>query len=181
LVNLISKTWRIKIIGKIPKENGIIVFWHGLMLPCWKFFSKLNPYAVVSTSKDGQVLVKILSKWNYSFIRGSSSKGGKVVLENIISLSKDKLVLMTPDGPRGPNRKFKAGALVAAQRSQADLFYLRVKINSKIILKKSWDKFEFPLPFSKINIEVSEPLNVHNSLSREEIERIISEIEIKMK
>jgi hypothetical protein len=150
------------------------------MLPCWKIFSDKRPVGVVSSSKDGQVLVKLLEKWNFSFIRGSSSKGGKEVLEQIIETAKSNIVLITPDGPRGPRLKFKAGAVVAAQRAQVPLFFLKVKINSKKIFLKSWDKFELPLPFSRININISEPYEIPLEATREDINSVIANLEREM-
>lgn len=180
VTNLLSKTWRYKIKGIVPRDNGIIVFWHGLMLPCWKFFSDNKPIAVVSTSKDGQILVELLKIWNFDFIRGSSSKGGKEVLEKIIEKSKSNLVLITPDGPKGPHRKFKAGAIVAAQRAHVPLYLLKADIENKLLFKKSWDKFEFPLPFSLINLNISDPLIIANEMDKDAVGRIISNIEEQM-
>lgn len=180
VTNLLSKTWRYKIKGIVPRDKAIIVFWHGLMLPCWKIFSDNNPTAVISTSKDGQILADLLKKWNFDFIRGSSSKGGKEVLEKIIEKSKSNAVLITPDGPKGPHRKFKAGAVVAAQRAQVPLYLLKADIKNKLLFKKSWDKFEFPLPFSLINIIISDPLMIAKELDKEAVGKIISNIEEQM-
>lgn len=166
--------------GNLPSENSVIIFWHGIMLPCWKIFSKFHPVAVVSSSKDGEKLVHILEKWNFDFIRGSSSKRGKEVLKEIISTLSNRIVLMTPDGPRGPEKKLKPGAIVAAQRAKVPLYYLKTKIQSKKVFLKSWDKFEFPLPFSRIDIEISSPNYISHELSREDIEVKISEIEGRM-
>lgn len=180
IIYWISKTWQIRIQGELPTTHSIIVFWHGIMLPCWKIFTKKNAFAVVSSSKDGQILVDLLTKWGFSFIRGSSSKGGKEVLQNIIENSKSQLVLMTPDGPRGPINNFKPGAVVAAQRAKVPIYFLKATIGSKIIFKKSWDYFQFPMPFSKIKISVSEPIWIADEKSPEEINNIIREIEQRM-
>jgi hypothetical protein len=82
LINLISKTWRIQVIGEKP-NGGIVVFWHGKMLPGWYNLRKSQCVAVVSQSKDGQILSNILQKWGFELVRGSSSKGGKEVLKII--------------------------------------------------------------------------------------------------
>lgn len=180
ILNLISKTWRIKLFGEFPESPAIIVFWHGVMLPNWKIFSNKMPFAVISTSKDGQILVDLLEKWGFSFIRGSSSQKGKEVLENIVELAPKHFILMTPDGPRGPKMKMKAGAVVAAHRSSVPLHYLTTKILSKKVFPKSWDSFELPLPFSKIEIQISKPIFVPSNLSKDEINDLILDIESKM-
>ncbi|MBI5325962.1 MAG: lysophospholipid acyltransferase family protein [Ignavibacteriae bacterium] len=181
LVRLISKTWRYEIIGNVPKKPSIISFWHGLMLPVWKYFSKNNPTAVVSLSKDGEVLSGILEKWGYRLIRGSSSKGGKEVLEFIIEIAKDGFTLITPDGPQGPIYEFKAGAVIASQRSGVPLILCGVKIKCNYTFKKSWDRFLFPYPFSKIMLNFSEPIIIDKELNKEEINKLLKECEIKLK
>lgn len=180
LVNLISKSWRIKIQGELPKSPAIIVFWHGEMLPCWNIFRKKNPVAVVSKSKDGQILSDVLELWGFELVRGSSSSSGKEVLLEIIKNAKDRFVLMTPDGPRGPRNEFKAGAAVASLRTGTPIFFLKTEIKSKKIFERSWDKFQFPLPFSRINISVSKPYTIDANSSREEVSYFINMIQSDM-
>lgn len=181
LVRLISMTWRYKIIGDTPEKPSIIAFWHGLMLPVWKFFSRYNPTAVVSLSKDGEVLSDILEKWNYKLIRGSSSKGGKEVLESIVEQAHDGLTLITPDGPQGPIYEFKAGSVIASQRSGVPLILCGVNIKSKFTFKKSWDRFELPCPFSKIILNFSAPLNIDKEIVKDEIDKLLKDCGNKLK
>ena len=180
LINALSLTWRFQINGNIPEKPAIVIFWHGLMLPVWKLFSKRKPVAVVSLSKDGQLLSDLLTKWNYSLIRGSSSKEGKKVLEELSEVAKSNYVLVTPDGPRGPLGKFKAGAIVASHRSHSPLFLVAIKIDFGKIFDKSWDKFQLPLPFSKITINISEGINIPENSTREDIEDIVSKLETQL-
>lgn len=177
-VSFLSNTWRIES-NFIPERNSIIAFWHGKMLPVWKFFSKYNSSAVVSMSKDGELLSKLLIKWNYSLIRGSSSRGGKDVLEAMIWSNNDYL-LITPDGPRGPNHKFKPGAVITALRTGKSLYLCNCIIGSKKVFSKSWDNFELPLLFSSIKLNFSEPIRISKDLQKEEIEKIIQDCEFKL-
>jgi lysophospholipid acyltransferase (LPLAT)-like uncharacterized protein len=175
-INLISKTWRIKAIGEFPQNNnGIIVFWHTFMLPCWKIFSDKKASAVVSLSKDGEILSTLLAKMGFSLIRGSSSRNGKEVLAELVETANKSYLLLTPDGPRGPIYEFKAGAAVAAFRTGKPLYLFGVKINKYIKFNKSWDKFRFPLPFTKITLDIRGPIYLNSNLSKEEIsEKIIN-------
>jgi len=180
LLNLLSKTWIIKINGEFPKYPSVIAFWHGQMLPVWKVFAKKKSAAIVSTSKDGAILTSLLKKWGYDVARGSSSKNGSEALNILIDYAKQKHVLITPDGPKGPIRKMKAGAAVTAMRSGAPLVLIGVIIGKKKVFNRSWDKFELPLPFSKITITISSPLHIDSYLTREEINQKINECEIYM-
>lgn len=180
LITIISKTWRISTEGTIPNSPAVIAFWHGYMLPVWRFFSDKNSSALISQSKDGEILAEILEKWNYKLARGSSSTGGKEALGKLTELARTGYALITPDGPRGPLRKLKAGAVIAAQLSQSPLVLCQVKIKSKYTFKKSWDFFEFPLPFSKITLSFSEPEFIDFNSTREMISAKIIQLESKL-
>lgn len=181
LLNLLSKTWRITMTGNTRDfDKGLVVFWHGFMLPVWKFFANKQPAAVVSLSKDGEILSRLLSLWGYKLIRGSSSSRGKEVLDEIIKNTYEKIVLMTPDGPRGPRYEMKAGAVVAASRSEVPIFLCGVNIRNKYIFEKSWDKFCLPLPFSKVEIILSEPYFIENTRDKNIIDIKISELQTKL-
>jgi lysophospholipid acyltransferase (LPLAT)-like uncharacterized protein len=177
VIRILASTWRIHTIGTISQTRAVIAFWHGIMLPCWKAFSNNNRVAVTSMSKDGDILASLLRQWNYDVIRGSSSKGGKQVLDKIIQESVNKQVLLTPDGPRGPFRIFKAGAVVAAQRAEVPLILCRVEIHRKFTLS-SWDKFEVPLPFTKIIIQPLSPIYIPKDSNKDEISEIIQKCEL---
>ncbi len=179
LINLIAKTWRINHKGILPNDRCLVAFWHGKMLPVWYFFKNNYPYAVVSKSKDGQILSDLLEKWNYKLIRGSSSKEGKQVLENILNAVEENIVLITPDGPRGPKQVFKAGVFVASQKKQKPFYFIEVNIKNSYVFKKAWDKFEFPLPFSKIDLISYGPFLIGKKLDKKELNQYINEFKYK--
>lgn len=132
------------------------------MLPAWYFLSQINSVAIVSLSKDGEILSELLGKWGVKTIRGSSSKGGKEALNNLLIASESNHLLITPDGPRGPIFEFKAGAAIVSARKKKEIVLVGIKIQNKYIFKNSWDKFQFPLPFSKIEIILSKTNFVQN-------------------
>ncbi|MFZ6033328.1 MAG: lysophospholipid acyltransferase family protein [Melioribacter sp.] len=185
IINILVKTYRIKRINgnyldeMIDKgENFVVAFWHGSMVPGWYLHKDFNSAALVSKSKDGEVLYHILSKWGYKVVRGSSHVGGKEALEEMISLLKEKHTLViTPDGPRGPRHKMKAGAVIAAKKAGAPLILAGMYVKNKICLN-SWDKFEFPLPFSKINVKYSEPIYIDKELDYDATSELIGKSEI---
>lgn len=176
LINIISKTWRVKF-HNFPQKPSIVVFWHENMLPLWKLFSNLNAYAVVSQSPDGELLSNLLSKWGYKLIRGSSSKGGKEALNKMIDVLHTSYVLITPDGPRGPRNIMKPGAVIASLRSGSPLYISKVTFSLSYCFKQSWDNFKFPLPFSKINMEFLGPFLFEKTEDRNKISNYIGTIE----
>ncbi|MCX6168786.1 MAG: lysophospholipid acyltransferase family protein [Ignavibacteriales bacterium] len=159
------------------KKNFVTAFWHGSMMIGWFIHRNDNASALVSQSKDGDVLASILEKWNYHVVRGSSSTGGSDALTVMILLIREGYSLaITPDGPRGPIYNMKAGAVITAKKSNVPLFLVGIGIKKKFVLK-SWDRFEVPKPFSKVVVVYSEPIYIDQNLSHEETNQKIIECE----
>jgi lysophospholipid acyltransferase (LPLAT)-like uncharacterized protein len=193
-INVLCKSLKIKkqnyeTIIKLDseKQNYLLAFWHGTMLLPWYLHRSPNSArtadrfaALTSQSKDGDLLAKILKKWNYEVVRGSSSKGGDVALSIIVDYARNNFsIAITPDGPRGPRHQFKAGAVVAAKRSGIPVVLAGVGFKKKKILK-NWDRFEIPHFFTRANIIYSKPILVNENLSYDEISALIKHCNDKL-
>ena len=162
---------------KSQNKNYVLAFWHGTMLLPWYKHGNDSFAALTSKSKDGDLLSKVLKSWGYNVVRGSSSTGGDVALGIMIDYAKNNhSIAITPDGPRGPKNKFKAGAVITAKKSNKPLVLAGVGFKKKKILN-NWDKFEIPFFFTKAKIIYSEPIYVSGDLSYEETSRVIAECE----
>jgi len=174
LFDLIFKTLRIRIYNSDSIENGncVLMFWHGTMLAGWYVLKNKSSYGVVSQSKDGEILSRLLSKWGYKLIRGSSSKDSKeVMIQMVEALERGYYLAITPDGPRGPAFTMKIGGLISAVRAKKPIVLCGVYYINKIVLK-SWDKFELPKPFSNVIILLSSPKLIPEGLTNDEYEKI---------
>ena len=186
-VNVLCKTLRItlknkKVIDKLEREgkNYVLAFWHGTMLLPWYINRKKNFAALISKSKDGELLARILKHWEYEVVRGSSSTGGNVALGIMVDYARNKSsIAITPDGPRGPIHKMKAGAVITAKKSGLPLVLVGIGFKRKRILK-SWDKFEVPGLFTKANIVFSDSLIIDRNLSYDETSKFISSCEARL-
>lgn len=175
LMRALARTWRIRIHGVRPSGPCIIAFWHGEMLPIWYGFRGSRASALVSASNDGALLAQFLGDLDFTVVRGSSSRGGREALDDIIALARTSTVLITPDGPRGPRHEAKPGAVIAAHRAGVPLVLCRAVIHSKRTLQ-SWDRFEVPLPFAPIDVVFSEPVSIPRSATREQLDSIIAAV-----
>ncbi|MCU7492276.1 MAG: lysophospholipid acyltransferase family protein [Bacteroidota bacterium] len=186
-ISLLLKTLKINSrnrehFDRLIKENKnfVFAFWHGSMLIPWYINKDLDFSALVSRSKDGRLLDKILTKWNYRVIRGSSNDGGSMALKLLLqAASSGRPVAITPDGPKGPYHKLKAGAVVVAKKAGIPLILVGVGVKKKRILG-SWDRFELPKFFTSINLVFSDPVSVCSELSYEETTKLIEECERKL-
>ena len=184
LVTVLCKSLRIEYKNYIQVEklisenrNFIAAFWHGTMLIPWYVFRNKRTAALVSKSKDGELLARVLTKWDYDVIRGSSRDGGKAAFDSIVDIAKsNKPIAITPDGPTGPPFIMKAGTVVVAKRSGLPIVLVGVHYKNSYKLN-SWDRFEIPKLFSKVGLSFSDPININSELSRDEVSEKIKECE----
>jgi len=181
LVRILARTWTIRVHGRLPTGPSIVAFWHGEMLPVWYSFRALRPVALVSSSKDGSLLSRLLQDWGYTVVLGSSSKGGKEALDQLVHEASSKVVLITPDGPRGPLHQAKPGAVIAAHRAGVPLILVRMSTSRSKIFVRSWDRFQLPLPFARVDLHVDDQWSIPVDASREQLDSMITEMNNRMK
>ena len=187
LVTVLLKTVRITYINKssmvelvLKQKNFVSAFWHCSMAIGWYLHKDQNISALVSKSKDGDVLANILKKWNYKVVRGSSHIGGKDALGLMLELTRQNFSLaITPDGPTGPPRIMKAGAVITAKKTGIPLLLLGIGIKNKFVLK-SWDSFQVPKPFSKAVVLFSDPILIDKDLSYDDTSKMILDCEKRL-
>ncbi|MBN1300936.1 MAG: lysophospholipid acyltransferase family protein [Melioribacteraceae bacterium] len=156
-------------------QNFIIAFWHGKMLLPWYIFRDRSYTALISRSKDGNLLANLLHSWNYRLIRGSSRDGSKEAFnKSSEAAAEGNTLLITPDGPTGPPHKMKAGAVIISQRNNIPIILLGIGYSEYYSLK-SWDKFMIPKPFSKAVCVFSDPAIIEKNDDRDK-----TDLEIKM-
>jgi lysophospholipid acyltransferase (LPLAT)-like uncharacterized protein len=91
-------------------------------------------------------------------VRGSSSRGGREALREMVSaVMKYGVGAHTLDGPTGPPRVVKAGLIAMAQRSGAAICPVYL-IYERFWIFNSWDRFMLPKPFSRVLISFSQTM-----------------------
>ena len=143
--------------------NVIACFWHGRMLMmchAWPYGPKDNFHMLISTHRDGRFIADAIEKIGFQTISGSSQRGGGSALVGLTRiLRQGGTVGITPDGPRGPRMRAKAGAIKAAQISGVPLLPVSGSLRHVQFLR-SWDRFCLPRPFSCGVIAWGSPINV---------------------
>lgn len=150
----------------------VLCLWHEELfaLAGFGYRQKCKAVTVVSQSKDGQILAETLEKLGYSLARGSSSRGGVRALLQAKRLMEQegRATIFTVDGPRGPRQNPKEGPIFLAQRTNAHIVPMRLSAKRKYVLKKTWDQFQVPLPFSYCRVHVGTPYKVTQEKLTEE-------------
>lgn len=152
-------------------EQVVYAFWHQHLLSLVYAYRDRSVVVLVSESKDGEIISQILHRLGSGTARGSSSRGGLRALHEAIRQGRAGSPLaITPDGPRGPRQVLQAGVLLIAQRAGLPIVPLAAAATPEHRLR-SWDRFEIPLPFSRVRIFAGEPIVLPAEGSPEEIQR----------
>jgi len=172
-------------------DLGPVIFciWHNrlpLSLIMYRRFvrERKRPHrmaAIVSASKDGGVVARVLEHFGVQPVRGSSSRRGpQALLELTTWAEKGYDLAITPDGPRGPRYELQPGALGLAQFTGLPLVPVSYHLGWKISLK-SWDRFQIPLPFSCVLMKLGRPFQVPRETSDEQREVLRREVEQRLR
>ena len=174
---LLNKSYGFRYINPEQREralkehkNGVVCYacWHQFTLSCmlsvaWRRFA-----VMVSPSFDGEVISYINSKFGVRSARGSSSRGGKEGLREMIELVEDGYeVGFTVDGPLGPLHKVKPGVITLASRTGVPILPVLARGRHNIIFSKSWDEFHLPRPFTDILVMYGSSIYVPPDLTPE--------------
>ena len=174
VLRALGMTWRIRLVNTAPmialrktRQGFIFSLWHGQMLPLlWQHRGE-GVIVLISEHRDGELVARAAQSLGFGLIRGSSTRGADRALISIIrEVQAGKEVAITPDGPKGPNEKFAAGALIAAQRAGCFIVTLGVTADRAWRLK-SWDSFMIPKPFARVTIAYGDPEKVLAASPRE--------------
>jgi lysophospholipid acyltransferase (LPLAT)-like uncharacterized protein len=146
----------------------------------FKTYKRFNPCIMISQSKDGDIIAPVAKLTGWHVARGSSSRGGKNAMEEMIEALENNCVgANIIDGPRGPIGKVKPGAVRMAQRSGAVLVPC-VVIPESAWFFNSWDRFFIPKPLSRITIKFGSMVSPDAITTREEFEQTRAHLETIM-
>lgn len=157
-------------------ERVIFTFWHGVLLPLAYYHQREGIVVLVSEHADGEYITRVLERYGYDTARGSSTRGGTRGLRGLLKAARDGHDLgITPDGPKGPPRVFKPGAVVAAQLTGLPIVPVAVGASAAWHFR-SWDAFMVPKPLSRIRIRYGDPVHVPRSLPEHEVEALAARL-----
>ncbi len=169
---LLGRTLRLRVSGlerveRLRADGRPIVycFWHGRQLALFRANPERGPgraLAVLSSwSRDGELQARVCRRFGLRVVRGSSSRGG---LASLLALSRElragRVVGLAVDGPRGPAFEAKPGAAALARAAGAALVPVTTGARRRRELRRAWDRFQLPAPFTRVEVLFGEPLEV---------------------
>jgi lysophospholipid acyltransferase (LPLAT)-like uncharacterized protein len=184
VTNAIYLTCRITIIGKEHEDQFLcegkpilFVSWHQGLLYYLYHFRNRHGIIMASQSKDGEIISRIVNLFGFLTARGSSSRGGKEALEEMIDTIKRTQCSggLVADAPRGPFGIAKIGIIKLAKEVGLPLIPVMCWAERKIMFK-SWDKTILPLPFTRIVLFYESPIFVPHDATKERMEKIRADL-----
>ena len=164
----LERTWRYRQIdanGEIIRDRhragaAIYALWHAQQLPLTLRHRTENVAVIISQHRDGEMIARVVERIGYRTIRGSSTRGGSEALREFTSAAFEGYSLaITTDGPQGPPRQCKPGAILAAARGGLPI----VPVAAAAVRAwtfDSWDRFFVPRPGSIVVLSYGPPLSV---------------------
>ncbi len=120
-IRALHATLRIRHVDAHHAEENpqrIIAFWHQHLLLSLHSRWRRPTTAIISRSKDGELVAGVLHLYGTETARGSSTRGGEIAMRELLrDIRQGKSVAVTPDGPKGPPRVVKEGVIYIAKLS----------------------------------------------------------------
>jgi lysophospholipid acyltransferase (LPLAT)-like uncharacterized protein len=183
LVRLLWSTYRFKVTGdeelyRLVEEDRplILTFWHdSLFVIAWLLvrLGRLGARVtyLISPSQDGEFAVRMLAVVGGRAVRGSATRSGVKAMHGLYrAIRRDNASpVIVPDGPQGPRRVCKPGAVMLAKLSGAAIQPMACAARRGWQLR-TWDRLLFPVPFTRIHLVCGASYTVDSDIDSEGLE-----------
>ncbi|HYR77205.1 MAG TPA: lysophospholipid acyltransferase family protein [Pyrinomonadaceae bacterium] len=191
LIKLIGRTVKFEVEGwehweaasrdeKIP----IYTFWHNRVFLSTYFWRRRRIVVMTSQSFDGEYIARFIQRFGYGAARGSSTRGATGAVVEMVRLMRAGCpTAFTIDGPKGPPYVAKMGAALLAKKTGHPILPFMITAEKFWEVKKSWDGFQTPKPFTRALVGIAPPIFVSPDADedelkakRDELQRALDEI-----
>jgi lysophospholipid acyltransferase (LPLAT)-like uncharacterized protein len=183
LVRLIGSTLRVAVsyedgAQKTLEQRPLIAsLWHSCQISSTYIFRNMGIRVMSSNSYDGEYMGRIIHKFGFVAVKGSSTRNAVRALLGLRRALEDGwTVAFTLDGPRGPRHKVKPGPAALARSSGLAMTMYHAAADKAWVLN-SWDRLVIPKPFSRVLVRVGKLIPVPTEASDEDLERYSAELQ----
>jgi lysophospholipid acyltransferase (LPLAT)-like uncharacterized protein len=187
--------WFIRLIGPtlrvcISREDGaqqtidqrplIGCFWHACIIPATYICRDLGIRVMSSYSYDGEYMGRIIHKFGFVAVKGSSSRNAvRALLGLRRALEAGWTVAFSIDGPRGPRYQVKPGPVALARSSGVPLSVFHMAVEKAWVLN-TWDRLIIPKPFSRVLLRFGKLIPVPRDASEEDMALYTAELQASL-
>lgn len=154
--------------ARVTQDQVVLAFWHeynlAAAIAAWRM--RRRPYHVSFSTQTfrGQVMNAMLAALGSGFValpaEGERSESARLSLELARIGREGASPVVSPDGPFGPYRQAKPGALIVARESGIPIQPWAVAARPAIRLNRRWDRHIVPLPFCRLRVFEGERIRV---------------------
>ena len=152
-------------------RHPVYAFWHDRVFASIYFWQKRNIVVMTSRSFDGEYIARFIQRFGAGAARGSSTRGGTTALaemERLLGLG--YAAAFTIDGPKGPRYVAKMGGVMLAKKTGQPILPFTITPRHYWEAKKSWDRAQAPLPFTRALVDIAPPIFVSADADKVELE-----------
>ncbi len=167
-LRLVARTARI---GPMTRAQVVLAFWHEFNLALFVVASARRgdlPHASFTTDTPRGTVIRTIFE---TVARGplvvlalpdeKDAAAARALARRLGDLGAEGYSLVvTPDGPWGPYRVAKPGALIVARQAKLPILPLAVRARPALRVTRRWDRQLVPLPFSRIDLVVGETISL---------------------
>jgi lysophospholipid acyltransferase (LPLAT)-like uncharacterized protein len=166
-VRLVAATARID--GPPPtREQVVLAIWHEYNLVAtvvaWRLRGDLHHVSFSTRTFRGQVMTSLLHGLRSGSVplpaEDERAEAARLARSMARLAAAGSSLVVSPDGPVGPYRRAKPGALILAREAGLPIVGWAVAARPALRLTGRWDRHIVPLPFGRLRLEQSEPLLV---------------------
>ena len=159
---------------------GIFPFWHRCVLPAVWIFRRRKLAVVTSQSRDGEFIARVIERFGFVPVRGSSSRGGiRAMLEMRRLVSEGGGVAFTIDGPRGPRNVAKRGPILLARETGVAVVPFYVALDRAWVLN-TWDGFMIPKPMARAFVRAGAKITVPPDADETTLQRCYEQMQASL-
>ena len=147
----------------------IYVFWHeNILLPLY-LRGGCDMAILLSRHRDADILAEVARCAGFECIRGSTYRGAAPAIRELLRSGRQRHLVITPDGPRGPRRRLAQGAVYLASKLGMPIVAIGVGYD-RPWRTPTWDRFAVPRPFGRARAIVSPAMHIPRELDRTSVE-----------
>jgi lysophospholipid acyltransferase (LPLAT)-like uncharacterized protein len=152
-------------------------FWHSCLIPATYICRNLGVRVMSSYSYDGEYMGRIIHKFGFVAVKGSSSRNAVRALLGLRRALEDGwTVAFTLDGPRGPRHKVKPGPVALGRSSGVPLTMFHAAVDKAWVLH-TWDRLMIPKPFSRVLLRFGKLIPIPRNATDEDVENYQAELQ----
>ncbi|MGI8658285.1 MAG: hypothetical protein ACR2K4_05875 [Candidatus Limnocylindria bacterium] len=183
-MRLVGSTSRVRG-DAVTQDQVVLAFWHeynlAAAIAAWRLRRHQHHVSFSTRTFRGGVMSTMLAALDSGSVQlpaeGERSEAARLSLELARIGREGASPVVSPDGPVGPYRRAKAGALIVAREAGVPLQPWAVAVRPPWRMSGRWDRHLVPLPFGVLRVEQAEPIRVGR---RQALRPLLAELQVAL-